>query len=56
MFVQMPGMLFENPDLQHLGEPFTSVMGRGESRNRDFNWEDMLFENPDLQHLGEPFT
>jgi hypothetical protein len=35
---------------------FTSVMGRGEARTRDFNWEDMVFENPVLQHLGEPFS
>jgi mannosylglycoprotein endo-beta-mannosidase len=35
---------------------FSSVMGRGEARKCDFNWDGIVFENPSLQHLGEPFT
>ena len=35
---------------------FKSIMGHGQARTRDFNWEGLTFVQQDLQSLGNPFT
>jgi hypothetical protein len=35
---------------------FSSAIGRGPARTRDFNWEGLHFDDLDLEHLGDPFT
>jgi hypothetical protein len=35
---------------------FNAVMGRGNARSVDFNWEAIHFDNPNLASMGDPFT
>jgi hypothetical protein len=35
---------------------FNAVMGRGNARTLDFNWEALHFEEPNLASLGDPFS
>jgi hypothetical protein len=35
---------------------FNTVMGRGNARAVDFNWDAIHFDNPSLDSMGDPFT
>jgi hypothetical protein len=35
---------------------FEGVIGRGDGRTRDLNWDELNFEEPDLSSLGDYFS